>query len=509
MKQLFRHTLYTALAVFSLVFTACSNDDIEIARTSKLTLTIGTQQLYDQLDLTSSIQNLLGNHSEYQIGVNVFVYDEQGTLVRKELITSRTFQTLSVELEKMDEGAYTVVAVETMLDADNGNNPIFWTFTGEDNLSTLRLDKIPSTYIYWYGAAAVSTEQIQLNGNDESRTITPTSIGYIISCGYENVGSLGLSFLALDIKNESQGLWLDPQHEGSTKLYYENYNQTNFWTDIAGFYDSNGIADSDNYDIFAIETGQQDYLFGLATPSDISDEAITFKYTFPEGGGSFTFLAGETYAGYLIYDPTDEYVYYYMDDIDGFNSWYESVTRLYEVPYLTWGGTVASVKSYMKDYKAGSNGNVLSNDDGTYTLWYYGAYKEDEIDYRFTTSTSGLNRVDVFFDSKTVGEDDILACFNKLGYTYVTTQSNGVARYRTSDGSTNVYMAQNSYGDWDVFYTKASASSRMLTAAPANTGGSVRHKSEGAPALVAGKNIQMLTQLHRLKKAENAFYSGR
>ena len=400
-----------------------------------------------------------------------------------------------------------------MLEAEGGgNNPIFWTFTGEDNLSTLRLDKKPNTYIYWYGAAAVATEQIQLNGNDESYTVTPTSIGYIISCGYENVGSLGLAFLALDIKNESQGLWLDPQHEGSTKLYYKNYNQTNYWTDIAGFYNLDGIEDSDNGDFFAIETGSQNYLFGLATPSDISSGEITFRYTFPEEGGSFSFQAGKTYAGYLVYAPTTGYVYYYMNDINGFSSWYESVATLYEVPYLIWGGSVSSVKSYMKNYTAGSNGNVLSNDDDTYTLWYYGAYKEDEIDYRFTSSTTGLYRVDVFFDSKKVSEDDILDYFSRLGYTYVTTQSNGVARYRTSDGNTNVYMAQNSQGYWNVFYTKASATSRMLTAAHANTEGSVRQGTRATSPAVSRKHISIplrnSAQLHRLKKAEEAICSS-
>ena len=63
-------------------------------------------------------------------------------------------------------------------------------------------------------------------------------------------------------------------------------------------------------------------------------------------------------------------------------------TTLFEQPYITWGGTVSAVKSFMSGYELYGDDTT---EEGEYILIYEGKYKESEIDYWFTSKTGGLH----------------------------------------------------------------------------------------------------------------------
>lgn len=123
---------------------------------------------------------------------------------------------------------------------------------------------------------------------------------------------------------------------------------------------------------------------------------------------------------------------------------------VFRIPYLTWGGSVSAVQSYMSSYTAGNNSPEVSGD--FYVLWYYGKDKEDEIDYYFTSQSGGLAYVNVFFDSN-VGEDEIQSKIVSDGFSLVEyDSSNGIYYYLSSDKKTVAAFLKNSQGYWLVQY---------------------------------------------------------
>ena len=128
----------------------------------------------------------------------------------------------------------------------------------------------------------------------------------------------------------------------------------------------------------------------------------------------------------------------------------EESSPLFEEPYIVWGSTVSSVKSFMSGYDVGNDGNLLES-NGNYVLWYYGKNKVNEIDYYFTSSTSGLVYSLVFFDSQKVSKEEIISAFKDKDYTYNTTEDN-ITYYQTKDGSSYVALLLNNQNLWVVYY---------------------------------------------------------
>jgi hypothetical protein len=158
----------------------------------------------------------------------------------------------------------------------------------------------------------------------------------------------------------------------------------------------------------------------------------------------------------------------YFGDVAGYEDWKQKCEKynidlasstIYMEPYLTWGGTVASVKSYMSAYNAGNDGKLVTNEDGTYTMWYYGKYKELETDYYFTTETGGLTNAILFFDSESIGEDDLLKVFGEFGYTFLVSED-GAYLYATKDELSYVYLGLNNQKHWVVNYFSSKTSTR-------------------------------------------------
>lgn len=123
---------------------------------------------------------------------------------------------------------------------------------------------------------------------------------------------------------------------------------------------------------------------------------------------------------------------------------------LFETPYLNWGGSVSAVQTYMSSYTPGNNSPEARND--YYLLWYYGKYKELEVDYWFKTITGGLDLVNVFFKSS-VGEDVIKAKIIEDGYSLVEyDNTKNIYYYLSSDKKTVAAFLKNSEGYWLIQY---------------------------------------------------------
>ena len=148
----------------------------------------------------------------------------------------------------------------------------------------------------------------------------------------------------------------------------------------------------------------------------------------------------------------------------------EEKATIFEEPCMEWGGSVATVKSYMKalGYTALYDGELQQANDGSWQLSYQPKYKEAETRYDFTTQTSGLQYALVFFYLSQVSKGDLLQAFNEKGYTYSHT-SDSYEYYLTKDGKTYVVYYLNQTGDyWVVYYCSAEEESYELAVNPAS-----------------------------------------
>lgn len=123
------------LAIFAVLFTvilsSCSNDDIPANRsvTFKLNPATVVDKLYEMNagDLTSL-------SSGATLNVDLYVYDESGTLVERDNQSFNAYTHIMTSNLDLSNGEYTVVAISHV-----SSSVEFWGFEGVENLSTLKI----------------------------------------------------------------------------------------------------------------------------------------------------------------------------------------------------------------------------------------------------------------------------------------------------------------------------------------------------------------------------------
>ena len=92
MKKIF----FAMVAVCAMLFSACSNDEIEITgigKTHELTVNVNTQNVYDTFGITDVIKSVVRD-GDIRIGVISFLYDSNGDFVDWQTNTLTTFNTI-------------------------------------------------------------------------------------------------------------------------------------------------------------------------------------------------------------------------------------------------------------------------------------------------------------------------------------------------------------------------------------------------------------------------------
>lgn len=98
--------IYCLVALVAVVLASCSNDDIEVAQTGGLTLTVNTQAAYDQFNTTDDVREMLRTNTN-TLHVMTFVYDTKGNLVTSKEQDQNTFNTVQFDLGSVPNGEYT------------------------------------------------------------------------------------------------------------------------------------------------------------------------------------------------------------------------------------------------------------------------------------------------------------------------------------------------------------------------------------------------------------------
>lgn len=455
-----KHLLYSALmALVMLAFTACSNDEIEISSIRKVEVTVPTTHLYDNFSI-SSYQNFLGNNDSYHIEVRLFIYDQEGNLVKEESQTSKTFTDLKFPINNLKEGNYKVVALQTMVDANDqlqaDDLSEFWTLVNKTKLSDFRVDtKIHQ--IYWYGALGMGWGSLAVKNTESKLTLNIQPVGSLLDFNYENMVSTSYVESAFFFHKAPDGVNVNSMFSGGDKLYYQNYNGSNTWSPVSVFYESTGLGAEGGKTMFLIGCGQIRVCFGVANATQYSNGKFS---SYPTGGMNYTFEWGKRYQAFTAYNSANENFDYFLGTADEFTPWYQqyknSIVTYFAQPTTNWGTTVSNVKSFMSGYTIAGE---KVTDKGRYLLWYKSKYKEDETDYYFSSSTGGLYRAYVFVNKDVISEEDMASYIKSLGYTYVgKTSDNNAYVFKSVDEKTAVQFGLNNEGDWYVCFFDVNSS---------------------------------------------------
>lgn len=453
-----KHLLYSALmALVMLAFTACSNDEIEISSIRKVEVTVPTTHLYDNFSI-SSYQNFLGNNDSYHIEVRLFIYDQEGNLVKEESQTSKTFTDFKFPINNLKEGNYKVVALQTMVDANDqlqaDDLSEFWTLVNKTKLSDFRVDT-KFHQIYWYGALGMGWGSLAVKNAESKLTLNIQPVGSLLDFNYENMASTSYVESAFFFHKAPDGVNVNSMFSGEDKLYYQNYNGSNTWSPVSAFYESTGLGAEGGKTMFLIGCGQIRVCFGVANATQYSNGKFS---SYPTGGVNYTFEWGKRYQAFTAYNSANENFDYFLGSADEFTPWYQqyknSIVTYFGQPTTNWGTTVSNVKSFMNGYTLGNeNGQIIEREEGKYVLWYKGKYKEDETDYYFSSSTGGLYRAYVFVKKDVISEEDMASYIKSLGYTYVgKTSDNNAYVFKSVDEKTAVHFGLNNEGYWYVCF---------------------------------------------------------
>lgn len=434
--------LFTAFSLVSMLFMAsCSNDEITIDKTlpkHSVSYNVSTQDMYDTFGQTSNIRENYLREDTLCIGITTFVYDSNGTLINNKVTCVKNFNAVEQNFENLIEGVYTFITIETLFNPIKGNQSSSWRFDDVELLSTVKITQtsIPSIT----NIIGVSTNTINLSG-DEVLTVTPKAIGSVINFNCYRLEKSNYVYVGFGTQDRLKYYSLNPQLQGKDRYHKD-------------------LTSKDTINIRA-KTKPSYFGQGYKYQAYVVESDIIYRNTVQRENqinnniwGCFREIECSLEEGKIyesgFYHFFDGVADSFFGDKEGLDKWkqeWDDVFILFKEPCLQWGASVETVKSYMTDYQYG---NFKQTSDGDYNLWYFGKYRESEIDYYFDTSTDGLFTSVVFFDSNSVGEDEITSAFNELGYNFVKSLNEDLVYSKGND--TYIYFGLNGTNDWYVQY---------------------------------------------------------
>ena len=416
-KLLYLYTLLLALMSGGML-SSCSNEDIDIQRVGKLEVRISTKTLYDTFNLTDAFKSGFLSQEGNEIGVTVFVYNEDGVLVNEQFQHSKTFDSLSFYYPQLNAGRYTFVVVETLVKEELGFKSDDWVFEKTNSLSTLEIktnsDSSRGVEHYWYSAVGCSSITQYLDFDEESRiNITPQAIGTIIDYNAINFANTEFDIIAFFTKDTPAGRYLSPEYQGDDRFHNDAYLKPNTWSTRSSISikQSNDLTGATTY---LLESGNLHYMFAGVKRNEIgsNEDGSTPIYGWPMEGSNIFTSDGEMYYGGVAYREVDGKISC-PTSLFGSKSTYDeweyemlnssaTTTRVeYVKPYTVWGASMTAVSNYMKNLSGSTS--------------FTGAFEDSNIlsyiNYKQTV------QYDYYFDSNWNNYSHLIASFAKSAYT--------------------------------------------------------------------------------------------
>ena len=417
MRRLF---ISTVLIIASLA--ACQKDP-----SGGRSVRIDTAALYTNLEITEDVQSRLNTHSG-TISDSEFVYGESGKLITRLGTESSSLGTVSLDIPKLDNGAYTLVAFQSFKDAGGETG---WFSADGENLTTLRIMHADGP-VEGYRALGVPKETLTVSNASPQMTIVPQAAGSIVDFQLEGY-----------TKDRGDGdlppVWLC----GDTK--------------VIGLYP--GREDGSRWMV----SPEQQEIIGSRRESQSSQKFFTLL----NGDEKTITVCGRNespswvyYQAELNLSPGSQAVCYYSFAPETFYNAFCGTPEEAEAfkaaqaggdcsldPCLEWGTTQTEVGRYLRSraqYACAKEEKIQAVSDlGTF-VHYYSAPGLSEIYFFPSTETTNLSSVSFLYKDGCVTVSHVETCMLKKGFRYVGKSGDEQSCYMSPDNQTILTLGPGS-----------------------------------------------------------------
>lgn len=448
------------MALFAIITTSCSNDDINIETTGRmhtLTYTVSTQQMYKDFTIEDDMLNFLRDKS-LNIGVYTYVYNENGNKVEEAFSHQDNFNTIS-ESFSLTEGKYTVISIETAVEPDEDYTTLRWTIEDVDKISTLKIKReyVDIRYPYVLG---IATNYIEVGESDITINATPKPIGSLLQLKFYNFNESEYPIVAFGAQDVIDYYKVDPSIPRDDR----------YVTDLIPDDERHIMAEVDSDDKIKGVTRyvldkEFEWIFLVKLPENINNDTWSSATDFMSGFS--TLEDGKIYYGGMYYINDNYLPQVYLGSSSGFNTWLKEMEQFKNentnpVPdiFMSWGSSVKSTQNGMTSYDliAGGNGYAIYDEaSGIYYLRYQGVGPVNLMTYYFSSETTGLYEVDLTYN-KTESNFNMIVNYLASGYTLVETINDSLIVFESNDKKSVVgLMEANDYYalcfmDWNMYY---------------------------------------------------------
>lgn len=425
-----------ALVASMLLTTSCSNDDIVVETTNPrhgLTLNINTQKMYDDFGNTTSIRETFLRDKVRCVGVKTYIYDSDGNLVANQESHLENFNVATQTFEKLVEGNYSIVIVETLLNPDVDYTSEVWSIEDIEKISTLKIKQKRSEpdenghrwpiMAYEGNVVGVYSGNVSV-GSNQVIEATPAAVGSVIKFNQYNFENSPFETAGYSTNDVLDYYSLDPSLDRGSK-YKTDLTSSGY----ANVRDMNEADDDPTkyFGSYVLESGVDWYPVAQTQEGRNNGKVTTWGFMHNDLEDGKTYYLGFYYlwsknnsavASYGIFDTLEDLYKWKLDNDDSVER--HKSGNLFAAPYTSWSvGTVSAVKAYMDGFYLHQDitfNSALQNYDMVY---FDQANNNIQYHYFFTSSTRGLTDAIVYLEESDFSIEGVREEIIKQGYTYM------------------------------------------------------------------------------------------
>ena len=434
------------MAIASVLLTSC--DENSLLTSWNATVRINTAALYEKLEMTDFMVEQLAEKDYIKVTDSVLVYDQQGQLVDRQGIETTSLQAVSIDLEALPQGTYTLVAWQT---ASSGVDPWWW-LAGADQLATARLvQSYPSTIAGQYAIGLCTTTL-----------------------------SIGSEAPVIDVEMEPMGSVVDISVDGLTPECDYSYASLVIWSEeprVEGFYLNPACSGEDRW-VYSDTRKESDLSFGAISPSMPARTDFTLSHGEKKRvrlyGYDKTAKARQLIiSADIALNPGTHAAFYFDLDRISFQPPYTGPAAelaawkakrdagyLVSDPCVDWGADYQTVRNRVESrmwWRAANDD--LEQDENGWFRYYTAAKRLYEVYYFAEAGGKDLFRVFVFTSDDTVpvevaAEHIFLQGYGFRGVLYHPQEKEvGLCYvYLSADEKTEVQIIERGAGGWEIIY---------------------------------------------------------
>ena len=205
---------FVLIALMATAITACeeknpNDDDSDINYKEKSTIVVNTENLYEELGILPDMKDLLASNESYSVIDSVLIYNEEGLLVAKKGLQSRTLGREVLYIDDLGFGDYTMIMWQTVY--SRSVRP--WSVTDEESLSTVSIKGVGTAMGFRW---AIGCDVCRIGYYDVPTEIefTPKSMGCLLDVTLDNyteeLGYANVAMYGWNAEDWNTGFYLDP-----------------------------------------------------------------------------------------------------------------------------------------------------------------------------------------------------------------------------------------------------------------------------------------------------------